>query len=974
MRSYVLAGDTRHYDGVIRALEARGLNAVPIFACGLDIRPAAERFFFDDGKPAIDAVLSLTGFSLVGGPAYCNPQAAEELLAALDVPYVSAQALEFQTLDTWRDSERGLMPVEATMMVAIPELDGATGPMVFGGRTQDTSPGADGDPVMIADEGRTALLADRVARLIALRKTPKADRRIAVTLFNFPPNAGATGTAAHLDVFASLHNTLLALKTEGYTVAVPESADALRKAVIQGNARDYGTDANVAAAVSTDDHVRREPHLDEIEAQWGPAPGTIQSDGQSLFVLGAHFGNVFVGVQPAFGYEGDPMRLMFEQGLAPTHAFSAFYRYLREDFAADAVLHFGTHGAMEFMPGKQAGLCERCWPERLIGDLPNVYLYAANNPSEGMIAKRRSAATLVSYLTPPLAQSGLYKELIDLSEAIRRWRQSEDDAERDRLSDTIHTQAKALDLTGEDVPALAQALSDLEETLIPYGLHAVGAPLVDDERRDYLRAIAAADMDHVLADDAVDRIAAGEPADSVAVDFEFIDGTVERAALDRVAGAQRHLKGDSEIGGLLKALDGRFIHPVPGGDLIRTPEILPTGRNMHGFDPFRLPSSFAVRDGAEQAKRLLERHAADSGAMPKTVAMVLWGTDNLKSEGGPIGQALALIGARPRHDSFGRIAGAELIPLDELGRARIDVVMTLSGIFRDLLPMQTRMLAEAAYLAAAAEDEPLEMNAVRANTLAHMDSAGCDFDEAAMRVFSNADGAYGSNVNHLIDTGAWEDEDELGDVFTQRKSFAFNHRGQSVQRQDLLKTMLGRVDAAYQNLESAETGVTTLDQYFDTLGGITRAAASAGGKAVPVYIGDQTKGAGTVRTLGEQVGLETRTRALNPLWYEGMLKHGYEGVRQIEAHITNTMGWSATTGQVDPWVYKHLSETFILDPEMRKRLSDLNAKASARVANRLLEASERNYWTPDAETLEALRQAGDELEDRLEGVGGEIAA
>ena len=363
-------------------------------------------------------MVSLTGFSLVGGPAYNDARAAEEMLARLDVPYIAAHAVEFETLEEWQGSDRGLLPVETTMMVAIPELDGSTGPIVFGGRSETAQNPRD----MQVHPERARMLAERVAKLIDLRRTKREHRKLGIVLFNFPPNAGATGTAAYLSVYESLHRTLIELRSAGYSVEVPENADALRERILGGNAARFGVQANVHARIKADDHIRRERHLAEIEAQWGPAPGKHQADGSSLFVLGERFGNVFVGVQPAFGYEGDPMRLLFEKGFAPTHAFSAFYRYLREDFGAHAVLHFGTHGALEFMPGKQAGLSAACWPDRLIGALPNYYLYAANNPSEGTIAKRRSAATLVSYLTPPVAHAGLYRGLIDLKASLERWR------------------------------------------------------------------------------------------------------------------------------------------------------------------------------------------------------------------------------------------------------------------------------------------------------------------------------------------------------------------------------------------------------------------------------------------------------------------------------------------------------------------------------------------------------------------------
>jgi magnesium chelatase subunit H len=989
LRSYVLGRDTGHYDGVIAAMEARGLRVIPAFASGLDARPAIEQYFIKDGAPIIDALVSLTGFSLVGGPAYNDAEAAAETLAALDVPYIAAHPLEFQTLQSWGKSTSGLLPIEATMMVSIPELDGATAPSVFGGRSDGTDQPCTGcgrgcvfpptglTRAMQPCVERAEALAAKVDKLIKLRTAKRSDRKIAMVLFNFPPNAGAAGTAAFLSVFESLHATLKKMKGEGYIVDVPSSVDALRDAVLKGNADRFGSDANVHTRVLTDDHVRAERHLDEIEAQWGPAPGRQQSDSRAIHILGAQFGNIFVGLQPAFGYEGDPMRLMFEGRFAPTHAFSAFYRYIREDFSADAVLHFGTHGALEFMPGNQTGLSGDCWPERLIGNLPNFYLYAANNPSEGMLAKRRSNATLISYLTPAVAQSGLYKGLVDLKASIDRWRITSPDSidELDGLAGLIHEQAVALDLASpqniythddaEAIQGLSAKIYEIEATLIPQGLHIAGQGESAEARVELLLTMCKVRGGAMPSQLSIELLVNG---DDRAVSVSGLeDGAGTRQLFKELAETNAKLADNSELDAIIAALDGRYIRPVSGGDLIRTPEILPTGRNIHGFDPFRLPSAYAVIDGAAQAQKVLDRHIGDTGAFPESIAMVLWGTDNLKSEGAQIAQAMALMGARPRFDSYGRLAGAELIPLAALGRPRIDVIVTLSGIFRDLLPLQTRMLAEAAYLASEA-DEPLDQNFVRKHSLAHQEAHHCDFETASLRVFSNNEGAYGANVNQMIDASTWMNEDELADSFERQKGFAYDRSGRPQNQAALMRSALAGVDFAYQNLESVELGVTTIDHYVDGLGGISRSITRAKGEAPPIYISDQTQGAGKVRSLSEQVALETRTRTLNPIWYEGMLKHGGEGVRQIESQVTNCMGWSATTGQVDPWVYQRMTETFVLDDAMRDRMSALNPKASMRVANRLIEASDRHYWSPDEATLAALHAATDAIEDRLEGI------
>jgi len=933
LRSYILASDAAHYDAVIRAFEAKGMRVIAAFAGGLDGRPAVETYF----QGRVDALVSLTGFSLIGGPAYNDSPAAVEMLSKLDVPYIAAQPLEFQTLGQWSASGQGLGPIETTMLIALPEIDGATNPTVFAGRH-----GAEGcsgcnhacacasdSRQMAPCAERITSLAEKTLRLATLRRKRNAEKKVGIVLFGFPPNAGAVGTAAYLSVFESLHATLTRMKSEGYVVEVPETVDDLRTAVLHGNAAQFGQEANVADHVDVDTIVRTTPPLKAIEAVWGPAPGKIRSDGRGIFILGRHFGNVFVGVQPTFGYEGDPMRLLFERGFAPTHAFATFYLWLRNTYRADVLLHFGMHGALEFMPGKQAGLGARDWPDRLIGEMPNVYLYAANNPSEASLAKRRANAVIVTHLTPPLAAAGLYKGLAELKDTLTRWRAAQqDDPARADLARLIRDQAAAVDLDGTDPDRLWLTVLETEGSLIPDGLHIVGRPMTAEARAQ--------------------MIALMPPGE----------------ARDR---ADKLLSEDHELPALMRALSARFIPPVPGGDLIRSPEILPTGRNIHAFDPFRMPTAFAMEEGVKQADLLLRTHKS----LPRSVALVLWGSDNIKSDGTPIAQALALMGVIPRFDSYGRLSGADLIPLSALGRPRIDVVMTLSGIFRDLLPLQTRMLAEAA-LKCATADEPAEMNYLRAHALAHAAELGCDLETAALRVFSNAEGAYGSNVNSLVDSSAFGDEDELADAYQARKSFAYGVNGKATAHGALLQTALRQVDVAYQNLESVELGVTTVDHYFDTLGGIARAVKRArGGRAAAVYIGDQTRGTAKVRTLQDQIALETRSRSLNPRFYEGLLKHGHEGVRQIEAQITNTMGWSATTGEVEPWVYQRLSETFVLDATMRERLAALNPQASVRMANRLLEASDRAYWTPDAATLSALRDAADALEDRMEGIAAE---
>ncbi len=468
MRPQIVSNTRKHYDGLIRAIEGEGLNVIPAISTLMDNREACERFFIDrseagegrrqktegrkrkatdngsltgnrERKPRVSQIVSLTGFSFVGGPAMNDSDAAAEYLSGLNIPYRSLVSLDTQTIDSWRESPAGLNPVQTGMQVAIPEIDGATEPFVFGGIPER---GVEPAPL----EVRCQRVARRLKRWQRLQTAPRSEIKLALVVYCFPPNKGNIGTAADLDVLASVWDVLKSLHHDGYQVRIPESVDALRSMLLGGSAETAGATANVAYHMSVDEYVRRCAFAPDIEAEWGPAPGAINSFGGELLIQGIQLDNVFIGVQPTFGYEGDPMRLLVAKGGAPHHGFAAFYTYMKNVFQADAVVHVGTHGAMEFMPGKQVGLSESCWPDRLIGELPNIYIYSVNNPSEGTIAKRRSYAELISYLTPPIENAGLYRGLAALKESIAAYRQATDEGERQSLFQSIEACSRELNL------------------------------------------------------------------------------------------------------------------------------------------------------------------------------------------------------------------------------------------------------------------------------------------------------------------------------------------------------------------------------------------------------------------------------------------------------------------------------------------------------------------------------------------------
>ncbi|HEX7314680.1 MAG TPA: cobaltochelatase subunit CobN [Pyrinomonadaceae bacterium] len=442
MRTNVVSKTTSHYDALVRAVEREGLAVLPVISTFMDNRDACSNFFVEEGKARVSQIVSLTGFSFVGGPAMNDSEAAVEFLKGLNVPLRSAVSLDVQTIEAWQESWTGLNPVQAGMQVAIPEIDGATEPFVYGGM-----PAEGVEPAAL--EERCTRVARRLWRWSRLQNEERIRLKVALVVFCFPPNKGNIGTAADLDVFPSLHEALLRLRADGYDVEVPTDADALRELVLNGNSESFGAVANVAYRMNVEEYVRLCPYVSDIESEWGAAPGRINSFGRDLLIQGVRLGNAFIAVQPTFGYEGDPMRLLMSRGGAPHHGFAALYTYLEKVFKADAVVHVGTHGSLEFMPGKQVGLSGECWPDRLIGELPHVYLYSVNNPSEGAIARRRSYAGLVSYLTPPVENAGLYRELASLKELLRAYRQSADERERERLYSAIEEKAGALHFAAE---------------------------------------------------------------------------------------------------------------------------------------------------------------------------------------------------------------------------------------------------------------------------------------------------------------------------------------------------------------------------------------------------------------------------------------------------------------------------------------------------------------------------------------------
>ena len=1030
MRSTVLGKNMDHLNYLVRAFEAKGIRSCIAYSGGLDFRPALKRFFDPDTPGALkpSLLINSTGFSLVGGPAENKAPEAVAVLKKLDVPCLNLIPLSFQPVEQWRESNLGLTPLQTALSVAVTELDGSIEPLIYAG----TENGSD-RTIPLEEEIR--IITGRIQRLLRLQEKNPADKKIAIVLFNFPPNLGNAGTAAYLNVFESLHRLLGEMKTAGYQVELPETTDILRERLLEGNRLIYGTDGNVESHLPVEEYRKLFPAYEKIEPFWGDAPGEILNDRTRFHILGCSLGNIFIGQQPSFGYERDPMRLLMAKDAAPNHAFAAFYTWIEQCFDADAVLHFGTHGALEFMPGKQVGLSSDCWPKRLIGSLPNFYCYCVNNPSEGAIAKRRGFATLISYLSPPLEHAGLYKGLRKLKDLVAGFRNSPSD----ELFEEIRELACSLTIDGchderaaeEYVTLLHSELYAIEERMIPLGLHIMGEAPSPASVTDHLALLAAhsrpeldgkslqelicnhLDYDYnelinnlesnrqaqqqwqqvsTISREAIQHFTAHLNSDknstlsitrilegSFIVRKEEADNSLHRKAGIKPAEVTRlwqflntillNLCENSELKAVLHALEGKYTPPSPGNDLVRNPEILPTGRNIHSLDPYTIPSTFAQQAGKISAEELLLQYRKEGGENPESIALILWGTDNLKSDGEGVAQALALMGVQAKTDELGKIGHVELIPLSELRRPRIDVVMTISGIFRDLLSVQVKLLDQAARLAAAA-NEPDAMNFIKKHVQQEMSERGCSFEEASNRVFSNAPGNYGANVNHLVESSSWEEDKQLAEAFVSRKSFAVSPEGEWLECPEALRSALRHVTLTFQNIDSYEIGISDIDHYYEYLGGVSKTVEHLSKVKPKIMVGD-IDGSGKkqrICSLEKMVSLEARTKLLNPKWYEAMLEHGYEGVREIESHLSNTYGWSATASAVKNWTYDEFNETFLHDKAMLERLASLNPHATMSMTGRLLEAHSRGFWEAEESSIAELQELYADLESRIEGI------
>lgn len=1002
------------------------VNVIPVYSDGVNNLKAIRKFFFKNGKPIINAAVSFIWFRINGGPLGGEPQQTLEVLKDLNIPIFDAAPMYMREIEKWKKSTQGFSPVELIAAITLPELDGLIEPVPsLGLRNLDYSDtlGADVKST-VAIEDRIERIAGRILNWINLRGKKNSEKKIAIVLYNYPPGEDNLGNAAYLDVFTSLDKILERLRKENYNVGDGKQVNFSEFFLSQGlvNSGKWSpkklTSQN-AIIVPVDKYWEwfgelSEDMRKEVIKEWGDPPGNIMSYDSSFLILGVELGNVFVGLQPTRGVHENSAKAYHDKNMPPHHQYIAFYKWLEREWGADAVIHLGTHGTIEFMKGKEAGMSSECYPDFLIGNMPHLYVYHITNPSEAMIAKRRSYATLINHMSPPYTQSGLYEGFGELEELINEYYEAklQDPVRAKRVQPRIVEKAKEFNINSTSVEEIYDELFAFKRSIIPSGLHVFGEKYKDDDLTDFISFVLRYDrgeiksLNRILSesmginyDYALNHLNENHNGSSFGQILSEIEGKAKdiiRLSLDSVeagikfSGIKKNLikylkktlsyglevasdlERSNEMDSLIEALNGNYIFPNLGGDPIRTPEVLPTGSNTYQFDPRLVPSDAAYQRGVEIAEKTLKQYYDKNGRYPESVAVVLWGFETVKTRGETVGQILGYLGVQIVREKSIWFPKLKLIPLEELGRPRIDVVVNICGFFRDMFPDTMKLLNEAFNMVASL-DEKENRNYVKKHSEELYRLLVREFSDEKMvkrlsnaRIFGPRSGEYGTRLTRLIETSNWDSESQVAEAYTASMNnvYAENVHGEQVDM--IYRKALSNVELVSQVRDTHEYEVTDLDHYYEFFGGLSKAVENIKGEKPEMLISDTTKELIKTETVDKAIQRGVRTRLLNPKWIDGMLKHHYHGGQKVAERVEYLLGFAATTNKVDNWIWSKVAEDYVFNEEMRKRLQENNKWALHEMMGRLLEANQRGYWQATQEELDKLRRLYLEVEGELE--------
>ncbi|MGY4869443.1 cobaltochelatase subunit CobN [Mycolicibacterium elephantis] len=1037
-RAQHLAGNTAYVDALCDAIEDAGGRALPVFCASLRTADAELLDVLGTADAMVTTVLAAGGAT----PAAVTAGGEDDSwnvahLAALDIPILQGLCLTGSRTQ-WQDNDDGLSPLDVASQVAVPEFDGRIITVPFSFKEIDD----EGLISYVADPERCARVAGLAVRHARLRSIPAAQKRVAVVFSAYPTKHARIGNAVGLDTPASAVALLRAMREAGYvigemdapgdlgTIIASGDGDALIHALIERGGQDpdwlttgqlEGNPIRLSAKDYRDWFDTLPPGFkDAVTAQWGPPPGEVfvdrsrNPDGE-IVIAAWQAGNVVLMVQPPRGFGENPVAIYHDPDLPPSHHYLAAYHWIDAVFGADAVVHLGKHGNLEWLPGKTLGMSASCASDAALGNLPLIYPFLVNDPGEGTQAKRRAHATLVDHLIPPMARAETYGDIARLEQLLDEHANiaALDPAKLPAIRQQIWTLMRAAkmdhDLGLEDRPDedsfddmllhVDGWLCEIKDVQIRDGLHVLGETPTGEAELDLVLAVLRARQlfggEQVvpglrealgLAEDGRDERAAIDAAEAQARELvaalqstgwnrdavDTLTDNADVAAVLRFAATEvvPRLAGTArEIDQILRALDGRFIAAGPSGSPLRgLVNVLPTGRNFYSVDPKAVPSRLAWETGVAMADSLLARYREDYGQWPRSVGLSVWGTSAMRTAGDDIAEVLALLGVRPMWDEASRrVVNLEPISLAELGRPRIDVTVRISGFFRDAFPHVVTMLDDAVALVAGL-DEPAEDNYVRAHAQADLAEHG-DQRRSTTRIFGSKPGTYGAGLLQLIDSRNWRDDADLAQVYTAWGGFAYGRGLDGAPAADDMSRQYRRIAVAAKNTDTREHDIADSDDYFQYHGGMVATVRALTGKDPAAYIGDNTRpDAVRTRTLSEETTRVFRARVVNPRWMNAMRRHGYKGAFEMAATVDYLFGYDATAGVMADWMYEQLTAEYVLSDENRKFMAESNPWALHGMAERLLEAVDRGMWAkPDQATLEGLRQVLLETEGELEG-------
>ncbi|KAF5074123.1 Aerobic cobaltochelatase subunit CobN [anaerobic digester metagenome] len=1046
---------------LIRIIEERGYSALPIYtyswpdaeigAKGVEF--AVEQFCFDSaGKPVIDAMIRMSGFFLQSGNDGKQSKPSS-IMKRLNCPIAKPVCSTSMSIEEWEVSKDGTI-ADLPWSIALPELEGVIEP-IFIGAEDRSSPVDMRKPV----GQRCEKLVDRMINWIALKKKENKDKKVVFILNNNPCTSteASVGGGANLDTLESVARILKTMKNQGYDLEdIPEDGDTLIKTIMARKAISefrWTTVKEMVQKGGVIDFVSREQYrqwFDEIteearnnmikgwgepfgETEEGLPPAMVYED--QMLVTGVSFKHALVCVQPKRGCSGSKCdgkvcKILHDPHIAPTHQYLASYRYFERIYGADVIIHVGTHGNLEFLPGKGAGLSDSCFPDICIGNMPNLYIYNADNPPEGTIAKRRALATIIDHMQTVMAQGGLYDELEELDNLLKQY-------DKVRLADKTQAHLlehlvieeilknkleKEIDLADyhnnfdQVVESAHKILTTVKNTQVQDGMHIFGQLPTGEARMEMLNAIVryegidqpslrssicqliGVELKSLLSQTEFFSEDIGKNNGEILFDLDvigkviiskFLDGNVitadfclpepymkkNLAALDqinqfkaRIIDIDSRIEDSQEIDSLLAAMNGEYVSPGPAGIITRgRDDILPTGRNFYTLDPETVPTKAAWEIGKRLADSVIQKFFDEEGRYPETMAIYWMAADVMWGDGEGMAQLFYMLGVKPKWLPNGKVKGIEVIPLKELGRPRIDVTAKISGILRDNFQNCVSLLDDAIQ-AVASLDEDQEANFVRKHALEiTAENPETTWEEATARIFGVQPGTFMSGVNLMVYASAWEDQTDITDLFTFYNGYSYGRENYGKRAYNELQNSLKTVDITYDKVMTDEHDLLGCCCYFGNYGGMTAAARELSNKDIKTYYGDTREVTNVeVRTLSEEINRVVRGKLLNPRWIEGQKRHGYKGAGDISKRVGRVYGWEATTEEVDDWIFDEITKTFIIDAENKAFFRDNNPWALEEMSRRLIEAYQRGLWQPEDGMIEEIQDSYLELEGFLE--------